>query len=206
MTTPALQADSISNARAGHAPVGDIAARLRRDTAPEHAAIEAASGILHQGLTCDEYRKYLERWFGFLAPLEAELHRLGVWGELGLSPAERSKRQRLEGDLGELGSTVCALPLSGLPELRELPEAVGSAYVIEGSTLGGRVLSRHVQSCLGADVPRSFLEVYGPHTGERWQTFRAALSSYAVGRDVQDRVVLGAKATFRTFTRWLERP
>ena len=76
MTTPeALQTESVAGARAGLAPVGDlsfgdVAARLRRETAPEHAAIEAASGILHQGLTCDEYRKYLERWFGFLAPLE----------------------------------------------------------------------------------------------------------------------------------------
>jgi len=211
MTTPeAIQAESLSSARAGLAPVdaafGDVAARLRRETAPEHAAIEAASGILHQGLTCGEYRKYLERWFGFLAPLEAELHRLNVWGVLGLDPGERGKRQRLESDLGELGSTVCALPLAGLPELRGSPEAVGSAYVIECSTLGGRVLSRHVQTCLGAQVARGFLEVYGPDTGERWHSFRAALTSYAIGRDVQDRVIAGAKSTFRAFTRWLERP
>src|SRR5688572_30040705 len=163
MTThEAIQVESVSNARSPLAPVGDvafgdIAARLRQETAPEHAAIEAASGILHQGLTCDEYRKYLERWFGFLAPLEAELHRARVWDALGLDPNERRKRQHLESDLGELGSTVCALPLAGLPELRGLPEAVGSAYVIEGSTLGGRVLSRHVQTCLGADAPRRFL-------------------------------------------------
>jgi heme oxygenase len=210
-TSEALQTESVSNARSALAPMGDmalgdIAARLRRETAPEHAAIEAASGILHQGLTCDEYRKYLERWFGFLAPLEAELQRMKVWDALGLEAAGRGKRQRLESDLAELGSTVCALPLSGLPELRGLPEAVGSAYVIEGSTLGGRVLSRHVQSCLGAEVPRRFLEVYGPATGERWHAFRAALASYAVGRDAQDRVIAGAKSTFRSFTRWLERP
>lgn len=212
MTSPeALQTQLVSNPRSALAPVGDIAsddiaARLRRETAPEHAAIEAASGILHQELTCDEYRKYLERWFGFLAPLEAELHRSKVWGALGLDPSKRGKRQRLESDLGELGSTVCALPLAGLPELRGVPEAVGSAYVIEGSTLGGRVLSRHVQTCLGAEVPRGFLEVYGPETGERWRAFRAAIASYAVGRETQDRVIAGAKNTFRAFTRWLERP
>ena len=212
MTThEAIQTESVSNARSVLTPVGDmaltdIAARLRRETAPEHAAIEAASGILHQGLTCAEYRKYLERWFGFVAPLEAELQRARVWDALRLDPRERSKRQSLEHDLGELGSVVCALPLSGLPELRGLPEAVGSAYVIEGSTLGGRVLSRHVQTCLGAEVPRGFLEVYGSETGQRWHAFRAALASYAVGREAQDRVIAGAKSTFRAFTRWLERP
>lgn len=210
-TSEALQTDPVSNARSALAPVGDIAlgdiaARLRRETAPEHAAIERASGILHQGLTCDEYRRYLERWFGFLAPLEAELQRLQVWSALGLNASERGKRQSLESDLGELGAIVCALPLAGLPELRSVAEAVGSAYVIEGSTLGGRVLSRHVQTCLGAQVPRSFLEVYGHDTGHRWHAFRAALASYALGRETQDRVIAGAKCTFRTFTRWLERP
>src|SRR5262245_49822844 len=96
MTNPeALQTESVSKARPARAPIGDmafgdIAARLRQETAPEHAAIEAASGILHQGLTCDEYRRYLERWFGFLAPLEAELQRLQVWGVLGLDPGERA--------------------------------------------------------------------------------------------------------------------
>ena len=40
-------------------------------------------------------------------------------------------------------------------------EAVGGAYVLEGSTLGGRVLSRHVQGRFGRDGPRSFLESYG---------------------------------------------
>jgi heme oxygenase len=210
MTTPEMfPAESVSNARSGLGSIsgpGDIAARLRRETAPEHAAIEAASGILHQGLTCDEYRNYLERWFGFVAPLEAELQRLNVWDALGLDAAERSKRESLESDLAELGATVCALPLAELPELRGLPEAVGSAYVIEGSTLGGRVLSRHVQACLGARVPRRFLEVYGPHTGERWQAFRAALPTYAVGHDTRDRMIAGAKSTFRAFTHWLERP
>lgn len=210
-TSEALQTDLVSSGRSalpsvGDPGVADIGARLKRETASEHTAIEAASGILHQGLTCAEYRKYLERWFGFLAPLEAELHRTKVWDALGLDPAERRKRQRLESDLRELGSTVCALPLCGLPELRGLPEAVGSAYVIEGSTLGGRVLSRHVQTCLGADVPRSFLEVYGSATGQRWHHFRAALASYALGREAQDRVIAGARSTFRTFTRWLERP
>ena len=131
-TSEALQTDLVSSGRSALPPVGDpaladIAARLKRETAPEHAAIEAASGILHQGLTRAEYRKYLERWFGFLAPLEAELHRTKVWDALGLDPDERRKRQRLESDLRALGSTVCALPLSGLPELRGLPEAIGGA-------------------------------------------------------------------------------
>ena len=207
MTTPQLpQHESEPASRRALARTSDISARLKRETASEHAAIEAASGILHQGLTREQYRRYLERWFGFVAPFEAELCRREVWGSLGLSPDERTKRGALERDLTELGATVSALPLCPLPELGGLPEALGGAYVLEGSTLGGRILSRHVLACLGNAVPRRFLEVYGPHTGERWQAFRSALSNHAGSPETSDRVVAGARATFRAFTRWLERP
>lgn len=206
MTTPQVpSAESSPASRRDPGPV-DIAARLKQETAREHAAIEAVSGILHQGLTREEYERYLERWFGFLAPLEAELCQREVWSVLGLSAVERAKRVALERDLEELGATLSALPVCAPPDLPGLPEAVGSAYVLEGSTLGGRVLSRHVQLCLGDGAPRRFLDIYGPDIGSRWQAFRGALADYAGARDTQDRVIAGAKTTFVAFTRWLERP
>ena len=82
-------------------------------------------------------------------------------------------------------------------------EAAGGAYVLEGSTLGGRVISRHVQKLFGPDVPRAFLECYGAATGEKWQSFRAALTRLAGSREAEDRIIAGAQETFRSFTRWL---
>ena len=84
-----------------------------------------------------------------------------------------------------------------------MAEAFGCLYVLEGSTLGGRVISRHVQSRLGSDVPRAFLDAYGSRTGERWQAFRAALAGAPRNRDVDARIIAGARATFEAFTAWL---
>jgi heme oxygenase (biliverdin-IX-beta and delta-forming) len=89
---------------------------------------------------------------------------------------------------------------------------LGCVYVLEGSTLGGRVISGQVQARLGAGVTRLFLDGYGQRTGESWQTFRAALAAATRhhlgapsgnGRSVEGRIIAGAKATFEAFTAWL---
>jgi heme oxygenase len=183
----------------------DILARLKLETAPEHAAIEATAGVMHPRLGLLGYRWYLERTYGFYAPIEAELERFGVWRELELDPAPRRKLGLLTRDIVLLGDDPAALAVcKAPPRLENLAQAVGCAYVLEGSTLGGRVISRHVQGRLGPDVPRHFLECYGTSTGDCWQEFRAALSRFAKSKDLEDHVIVGAKKTFGAFTRWLE--
>ena len=205
MTTQAPHIEREPSSR--RAAVRDILARLKRETAAEHAAIEAATGIMHPGLGLDEYRAYLERTYGFYRPVEGLLARHGVWPALGLDAAPRVKLPLLARDLRALGSDPASLPLcEALPDLGSAAEAAGQAYVLEGSTLGGRVISKHVQARLGADAPRAFLDGYGADTGERWQAFRAALRAFADSPEREASVIVGAKQTFATFTRWLERP
>lgn len=185
-------------------PSSDILARLKQETAAEHAAIEGAARIMDPGLTLDRYRHYLEQSYGFYAPVEPELARLGAWEALGLSAAERAKLPLLEADLAALGSDVAALPrAASTPRLRDVTEALGCLYVLEGSTLGGRVIARHVQARLGAHVPRRFLDGYGPRTGETWQIFRNALAAAARQRNADARIISGARSTFEAFTAWL---
>ena len=91
------------------------------------------------------------------------------------------------------------------PDFASTAAAVGGAYVLEGSTLGGRVISRHIQHLFGPDVARAFLDGYGAETGEQWQSFRAALARFASSRDIEEQVIDGARETFRAFARWLSR-
>ncbi|HTV24845.1 MAG TPA: biliverdin-producing heme oxygenase, partial [Polyangiaceae bacterium] len=66
------------------------------------------------------------------------------------------------------------------------------------------VISRHVQTRLGPQVPHRFLDAYGADIGDRWQAFRAALRWFADSREVESRIVAGARQTFESFTRWLQ--
>ena len=186
-------------------PPQTILDRLKLETAAEHAAIEGATGVMDPNLDLDAYRSYLARTFGFYRVVEDMMCRAWVWEELGLSTSARLKLPLLLRDLDELGVIEplrlpeCDAP----PEWPSLAEAVGGAYVLEGSTLGGRVIARHVRQRLGEDVPRHFLEGYWAQTGEYWQDFRASLLVFASSEDIQDRVIAGAKSTFNAFNRWL---
>jgi heme oxygenase len=179
--------------------------RLKTETAAEHADIERAAGILHPRLELEQYRMYLERTLGFYLVAEHELWRRGVWDALGLPAMEREKLPILAEDIVLLGNIApeSIAPCPDGPSFSSTAEAVGGAYVLEGSTLGGRVISRHIQRLFGPDVPRSFLECYGASTGEQWQSFRAALTRYARTRELADQVIAGAREMFRTFTAWL---
>lgn len=180
--------------------------RLKTETAAEHADIERAAGILDPRLELEQYRTYLERTLGFYLVAEHELWRHGVWDALGLPALEREKLPILAEDIVLLGNLEPEniAPCPEGPSFDGTAEAVGGAYVLEGSTLGGRVVSRHIQRTFGPNVPRSFLECYGASTGERWHSFRAALTRYARTRELEDQVIRGARETFRTFTAWLE--
>ena len=184
----------------------DILTRLKLETAREHAAIEGATGIMRADLSLADYRDYLECSYGFYAPVEATLEWFGVWDALGLKAAERMKLPLLERDLAILGRDIAALPrCDAPPRLGSLDEALGAVYVLEGSTLGGRVISRHLRGQFGNGLPLAFLDAYGEKTGESWQALRQALRDHATSRSVENRIIVGAKATFDSFTRWLVR-
>jgi heme oxygenase len=197
-----------AHARApGVARADTILDRLKLETAAEHEAVEGATGVMAPGLTLAGYRAYLERTFGFYLIVEQQLRAHGVWEALRLPATARQKLPLLAEDLVLLGNLepasirACDAP----PDFASIGEAVGGAYVIEGSTLGGRVILRHIQRRFGPNVAHAFLDGYGANTGKKWQSFRAALERFASSREIEDRMVAGAQKTFHSFARWLAR-
>lgn len=60
----------------------------------------------------------------------------------------------LQADLAAVGLSphaVRMLPICPLPVLRDAVEALGSRYVVEGSTLDGRISERNAERCPGLD-------------------------------------------------------
>jgi heme oxygenase len=183
----------------------DILARLRAETRVEHAAIEAALGIMDEHLTLELYSRRIVRYYGFYKPLEEKLGDVS-WGEtLGIDLDARRKTRLLEADLAALGFqqverfAFC----QQLPRLPDLAASFGCLYVLEGATLGGRVMSRHIEAKLGiGDKGGRFFRGYGPKTGEMWSSFCAILRSFPTDPSTEDRMVATAIATFRYFRQW----
>jgi heme oxygenase len=189
---------------------GAILARLRRETAEQHARVEAMLPLLDAGLTRDAYRRVLAAFYGYHRPLEPALWSAPGLDALGLRAAERRKVPLLERDLRALGLDAAALSVlpdcARLPDVGTLPRAVGCLYVLEGATLGGRVIERRLARTLGVDAARggAFFASYGERVGPMWVAYRAAAARYAEEGGDENAVVAAAVETFASLARWLE--
>ncbi len=176
--------------------------RLRNETRGAHDALDRALDLLGAPLGLPQYRCLLGRFHGFHRALEPAL-------AAQLDPAllrGRAKLPALEHDLRACGmqpEEVAELPVLALPLIQGRAEAMGAFYVAEGSTLGGRLISRHLRgnAALPADAHRYF-NVYGEQTGERWRDACAALNASATDGE-GNRTVRTAGAVFEALLGWL---
>ncbi len=137
---------------------------LKARTAASHAAID--TDFSRFDLECREsYIGFLLTHARVLPGIEATLAE-----EIGL-PLWRQRTDLLAEDLRALGY--------GLPEIvtvstvSALPEKFGLLYVLEGSRLGGHVLSRRA----GRAFPKQFLSAV--HLPGEWLAFKEALENRA---------------------------
>ena len=184
---------------------------LKAQTRRQHDAAEgspAMRAVMSDGLAHSDYRDHLARLLGFYTPLEAALAKvdgLDTWVP-GLDD-RLVKTGWLAEDLSALDPGPMA-PTGHMPALG-VAEALGVLYVVEGSTLGGRLIERHLQRTLGLtphDGAR-FYHSYGEARGPRWTTFKAALDAYGEAHpDAASDVIAAAADTVQVFSVWLAAP
>ncbi|MBK1653503.1 biliverdin-producing heme oxygenase [Allochromatium vinosum] len=184
-------------------PEIDLAIALRRATAGIHAEIEhlpLMSRLTSETVTLDDYRYYLRAILAIHAPLEQTLYaRLdaSVNERLGVRP----KLPALLNDLDEQGlkynmAALTVTPAIALPN--DLSATIGGLYVLEGATLGGRTIARHLRRLIGEPLGSTrFLDFHGQQTSASWKAFTGALNTLAAQHTlVPDRVIAGALAVF----------
>jgi heme oxygenase len=178
--------------------------QLRAATRTAHERVEALVGLPR---TLTQHVRTLEAFYGFVEPWERQLADVIV--PLASALGDRLKAHLLYEDLRALGLSeddVAALPrCASLPDVRTIPAALGSMYVLEGATLGGQVLAAHVQAHLGLADGRGyrFYLSYGPRVAEMWRNFLRVLGT-AVSQDGADAslTVTSAVETFTALERW----
>lgn len=184
-----------------------ILAHLKERTRPHHERVEQRLPVLRDDLAAGEYRDLLARFHGFYAPLEARLCAVRGWDGVAVRPADRLKTPLLRRDLAVLGVNADALPpCPALPDVDTLARALGAMYVLEGSTLGGRLIERHLARVLGLSPARgcAFFASYGDRVGPMWKAFGAAVTAYAAAHPGdEDEMVDAAAQTFDRLDAWL---
>lgn len=188
--------------------------RLRKDTAVYHEQIEGnfyAKGIMAKTLTLDEYRTYLAKFYGFLQPLEQQAigHMDALESDSGFDMNIRAKSPLLEQDLIHLGMSIeeiRQLPLcTDLPDISTPARMYGAFYVIEGSTLGGQIITKQLMKFLPVDPEAGlhYFNAYGAETREQWSAFRDLLLQAGVTEENKEQIIYTAKETFRLLDLWL---
>lgn len=185
-----------------------ILQRLRDETSLNHAAIEAKMPVLDPDLSKQDYRLLIARFWGYYAPLEEKLAEAvyKYWPGQEYDCAERFKVPLLEKDLQSLNASAEAHQrCRDLPNLNTPGQVLGCLYVLEGSTLGGQIISRHLLANLGLgpDSGAAFFNGYGANSGSQWQSFRTFLTKNSEIVKQDDEIVMAANATFQSLGRWL---
>jgi heme oxygenase len=192
-------------------PDGALSLRqeLKRETADLHRRLESAVGLLESELSLDRYRRVLELFLGFYAPVEAGLARVASAGQpLGLPL--RTRTALIESDLLSLGLSrqeIADLPrCADLPRLSCLEDLAGCLYVLEGACLGGQMIAPALRERLGVTEGSggSFFSGEAGGTRERWRSFVGWLEGLARAGATTAEVIASGRATFLTFARWVE--
>jgi heme oxygenase len=155
-----------------------------------------------------EYRSLLAGFHGFHAAVEPLLDRALADAEgaafrrpprLPLLAADLVALGLAEADLGRV--PVCPDP----PVIAGLADAIGVAYVLEGSTQGGLLISKHLAGRLGEGVALRYYASHGEDALALWEAFKAALDAYGARRPECSAVVgAAANRTFERLAAWLD--
>lgn len=153
-------------------------------------------------LTLPQYIQIVEAYAHFYRCIEKRI--LQAAPVPGFCYESRRKSAWLDSDLKQLGSlTPGPPPLAeqhwDIGPINSIGALAGVLYAIEGSTLGGQVIGRHLARHLhlNADSGARFFNAYGDETQARWQAFCLWLESFSTQTDQVAHAQASARKLFR---------
>ena len=183
---------------------------LRSKTAASHKQLEEneySKSILSPAVTLISYQTYIAKMYGVAMACETEIFPVikNIIPDLDL----RYKASFIKNDLKNTG--VASGLIENIPvhhfTASNAAQAMGIMYVLEGSTLGGKFLYKHINETLGFDAENgaSYFWGYGQQTGSLWKTFIAAMTDFAERENCGDEITSSASQTFATIAIWLDK-
>jgi heme oxygenase len=196
------------------APVVDTSGllqALRSMTAVSHQRVEDSLDLTDPALTVQRLGTVVVRLGAFFGAAQAGLDTWAQTCQRDAAALQWPVRRRLDrfgADAAVLGVTPTELrpPAPALPVVSGTAQALGRLYVLEGSTLGGRVINRAFARRTPGDplvgVRLSGLDPYGEATGAMWHGLRRFTTAWAGSDQRRDEVVHAAVSTFAALDAW----
>jgi heme oxygenase len=181
--------------------------RLRQKTLMLHLRLKQRIDLFHHLKTLEDYRRLLEKFMGFYGTLEITLAKQFNRRAGGFDFERRRKVPMLVSDLRALGfKQFTTLPrCASLPAISSTSQAFGCLYALEISTLGGQILTRHLNRVFGVSPGSgcSFFHSYGDQTVMMWRDLGQQINKYAVTDEIEEAMIGAAVETFVRLEQWM---
>jgi heme oxygenase len=155
----------------------------------------------------EDYVELLKMFYSYFSGLE-QIIKPFISGDHLSDYEQRRKSEAIAYDIKILGGSVSAFANTDqLPIINNNLQAFGALYVMEGSTLGGKIIAGVLQKHLkfNDDEGLSFFTGYGENSMQMWETFKQALNTIVKSDEDEVEVVYAANETFIKFKQWLEK-
>ncbi len=181
---------------------------LRTRTKAQHDALESGTllkGLLERSLRLEVYVDILKRYFGLLIQFEEQVAGHAGWKIMNRNFETCLKSPLLLKDLDYLGvepeQRVHPVTHGLRFDCLSVPEFMGTLYVIEGSSLGGRVIARKLEQHLGLTTTTgaAYFNGYGDRSYANWRNFCQQLELYSESIEDPSPIVDAANHAFSTF-------
>ena len=179
--------------------------QLKEYTEEIHRASEKKMIIALKRIETKEDYVYMLNWlYGFYAPLEEAIRRQLTTDNFP-DIIKRSRAEYILWDIQESGLPGPARnTCEQLPVIDSFYSALGALYVLEESTLGGRIIAGMVSRQLDCLKCLSFFNGYGAETGNMWATFKDYLNQPFTPNQ-QREIIAAAEDTFLAFKNWIDK-
>ncbi len=176
---------------------------LRAATADSHKQLESNNlslALLSDNVTTGIYCNYLIQLYPFINGFEKIIYPQLPYHFLNLS--ERKKAHLMHEDLNIYNITNENCKILKESFLKETyPDiycSAGGLYVLEGSTLGGQMIVKHLQKKLAPSFIKSaYFSAYQHKTGSMWKEFLQQLISLPKSDIEEQQIITGATKTFQ---------
>jgi heme oxygenase len=184
-----------------------VAMRLKAETLQSHEDLEKHPNLIAMGegeMTLDGYADILRRFYPFWEAVEQSAYNFEGVKSVLPDIEDRKLSANLLADLKAL-NVEPAPSYHGINWVTDLASAMGTIYVIEGSTLGGRVIVKRVMEQLKLTPQNgcSYYFGYGAETGAKWKGFMDGLAACNFSDAEADQVVAAATKTFDALNAWM---
>ncbi|MGB8191476.1 MAG: biliverdin-producing heme oxygenase [Chitinophagaceae bacterium] len=178
---------------------------LKQATRIPHAELEKLMiERIRRTSTTTAYLDLLRLFYGYYKPVEEQIDRFIDRNHLA-DYSSRRKSAAIVSDMQQLNSDHYNKLCRDLPSINNSSQSFGALYVLEGSTLGGRIIAQMLEKNMGSAAPASFsfFNGYGESAGTMWSVFKDKLNGYTSDTGEQDEIVAAATDTFVKFKKWM---